>query len=215
MPTITTTEAFIVDGVATTALEQRLYDTAMFLGDGSNIGVRGGVVRHADTSLAVSVNGSDQVTIQAGACVIPGASGQGVWRGALAAATSAVGITARNSTNPRIDLVVAQATGTNITFKTIDGTPAASPSAPALPAQHIELARITVPPVAGGAVTVDSSWRATPPAWAARCTSRRRPGFPGPATRRASALSRSPPASSTSGTARLGSRRGARLSPRG
>lgn len=159
MPTIATTEAFIVDGVQTTATEQRLYDTAMFLGDGTANGVRGGVVRHGDNSLAVSVNGADQVTIQAGACVIPGAAGEGVWRGTLAAATSAVGLAARNSTNPRIDLVVAQATGTNITFKTIDGTPGASPSPPALPAQHIELARLTVPAVGGGAVTVDSTWR--------------------------------------------------------
>lgn len=159
MPTIATTEAFIVDGVATSALEQRLYDTAMFAGDGSNNGVRGGIAYHGSTSLGVTVNGSDQVTVQAGAVVIPAGTGQGVWRGTLAAATSAVALTARNSTNPRIDLVVAQATGTTLVIKTIDGTPAASPVAPALPAQHIELARLTVPQVAGGAVTVDSSWR--------------------------------------------------------
>lgn len=159
MPTIATTEAFIVDGVATSALEQRLYDTAIFLGDGSNNGIRGGICFHGPTSLGVTVNGSDQVTVQAGACVIPAGTGLGVWRGTLAAATSAVALTARNATNPRIDLIVAQATGTNLTVKTIDGTPAASPVAPALPAQHIELARVTVPPVAGGAVTVDSSWR--------------------------------------------------------
>lgn len=157
MPTITTVDASWVNTVANDDAELRRFDTAMFLGDGSSNGVRGGIVRHGDTSLAVSVNGSDQVTVQPGAWVIPAATGLGVYRGALSAATAATAITARNATNPRIDLVVVQAPGI---VKTIDGTPGASPSAPALPAQHIELARITVPAVGGGAVTVDSTWRA-------------------------------------------------------
>ncbi|HEY0889380.1 MAG TPA: hypothetical protein VGE38_07205 [Nocardioides sp.] len=160
MPTITTVDATWDTGVTMDAAELRRADTAMFLGDGAANGVRGGIVRHGDTSLAVSVNGSDQVTVQPGAFAIPAATGLGVYRGALSAATSAVALTARNGTNPRIDLVVIQVTGTNATVKTIDGTPGSSPSAPALPAQHIELARVTVPQVGGGAVTVDSSWRA-------------------------------------------------------
>lgn len=159
MPTITTVDATWDTGVTMDASELRRADTAMFLGDGSNNGVRGGICRHGSTSLGVTVNGSDQVTVQAGAAIIPAATGLGVYRTSLGAATSAVALTARNATNPRIDLVVIQVTGTNATVKTIDGTPAASPSAPALPAQHIELARLTVPQVAGGAVTVDSSFR--------------------------------------------------------
>lgn len=159
MPTITTVDAAWDTGVTLDAAELRRADTTGFLGDGSANGVRGGVVRHGDTSLAVSVNGSDQVTVQAGAFVVPAATGLGCYRGSLAAATSAVALTARNATNPRIDLVAVQVTGTSAVVKTIDGTPAASPSAPALPAQHIELARLTVPQVAGGAVTVDSTWR--------------------------------------------------------
>lgn len=160
MPTITTVEATWDTGTTYDAAELRRADSTMFLGDGSASGVRSGIVRHGDTSLAVSVNGSDQVTVQAGAFVIGAATGLGVYRGALSAATSAVALAARNGTNPRIDLIVIQATGTNATVKTIEGTPGASPSAPALPAQHIELARVTVPQVGGGAVTVDSTWRA-------------------------------------------------------
>lgn len=157
MPTITTVDASWVNAVANDDAELRRFDTTMFLGDGSNNGVRGGIVRHGDTSLGVTVNGSDQVTVQAGAWVIPAATGLGVYRGALSAATAATALAARNATNPRIDLIVVQAPGI---VKTIEGTPGASPTAPALPAQHIELARVTVPAVGGGAVTVDSTWRA-------------------------------------------------------
>lgn len=160
MPTITTVDATWDTGVTMDAAELRRADTTMFLGDGSANGVRGGIVRHGDTSLAVTVNGSDQITVQPGAFVVPAATGLGVYRGSLSAASAATGIAARNATNPRIDLVVIQATGTNATVKTIDGTPGASPVAPALPAQHIELARLTVPATGGGAVTVDSTWRA-------------------------------------------------------
>ncbi len=159
MPTITTVDATWDTGVTMDASELRRADTAMFLGNGADNGVRSGIVRHGDTSLAVAVNGSDQVTVAAGAFVIASALGLGVYRGSLPAATSAVALTARNGTNPRIDLVVIQVNGTNATLKTIDGNPSSSPTAPALPAQHIELARLTVPQVGGGAVTVDSSWR--------------------------------------------------------
>lgn len=159
MPTITTVDATWDTGVTMDAAELRRSDSAMFLGDGTANGVRGGVVRHGDSSLAVSVNGSDQITVQPGAFVIPAAAGLGVYRGALSAATAATAIATRNGTNPRIDLVVIQATGTNATVKTIEGAPSASPTAPALPALHIELARLNVPKVGGGAVTVDSTWR--------------------------------------------------------
>lgn len=160
MPTITTVDAAWTPSPTTfTDAEARRFDTAMFLGDGSNNGVRGGVVRHGDSSLAVTVNGSDQITVQAGAFVIPAATGLGVYRGALSAATAATGIAARNGTNPRIDLVVIEATASGAVVKTIEGTPSASPSAPALPAQHIELARLTVPALGGGAVTVSNDFR--------------------------------------------------------
>lgn len=160
MPTITTVDATWDTGVTMDAAELRRADSAMFLGDGSNNGVRGGVVYHGPTSLGVTVNGSDQVTVQAGAFVIPAGTGLGVYRGALSAATTATALASRNATNPRIDLIVIQATGTNATVKTIEGTPGAVPTAPSLPVQHIEIGRVNVPATGGGAVTVDLSWRA-------------------------------------------------------
>jgi hypothetical protein len=164
MPTLTTVDAAWDTGITLDHAELRRADTTMFLGDGSSNGVRGGIVRHGDTSLAVTVNGSDQVTVQPGAFVVPAATGLGVYRGSLQSAVgpgAGTAVSARNGTNPRIDLVVIQVgTGTGAIVKTIDGTPSSSPVAPALPAQHIELARLTVPQVGGGAITVDSTWRA-------------------------------------------------------
>ena len=158
MPTITTVDVAWTPGpVEFTDAEARRFDTAMFLGDGSANGVRGGIVRHGSTSLAVSVNGSDQVTVQPGVCVIPAATGLGVYRGALSAATTATAIDPRNATNPRIDLVVFRSTGA---VDIITGTPGSSPSAPALPSGAVELGRLNVPAVSAGAVTVDSTWRA-------------------------------------------------------
>lgn len=160
MPTITTVDATWTNAMTMDEAELRRADTTMFLGNGTANGVRGGVVRHGDTSLAVSVNGSDQVTVQPGAAVIPAATGLGAHRTSLPAATAATGLTARNATNPRIDLIVIQMVSGAAVVRTVDGTPSSSPSAPALPASSIELARVTVPPVGGGAVTVDSTWRA-------------------------------------------------------
>lgn len=160
MPTITTVDATWTNAMTMDEAELRRADTTMFLGDGSANGVRGGVVRHGDTSLAVSVNGSDQVTVQPGAAVIPAATGLGAYRTSLASATAAVGLASRNATNPRIDLIVIQIVSGAAVVRTVDGTPGSSPTAPALPASSIELARVTVPAVGGGAVTVDSTWRA-------------------------------------------------------
>lgn len=160
MPTITTVDAAWTPApVEFTHVEARLFDTAIFAGDGSPNGVRGGVVYHGPDSLKVTVDGTDRVSVGAGAVVIPAATGLGVYRAALAAGTTAEPLTPRNSTNPRIDLIVAQATGTNVTLKTIDGTPGASPSAPDLPAQHVEIARVNVPKLGPGAITVDQTWR--------------------------------------------------------
>lgn len=159
MPTITTVDAAWTSGITMDEGELRRAETTSFLGDGSNNGVRGGIVRHGDNSLAVAVNGSDQITVQSGAFVIPGATGLGVYRGSLPATTSAVGITARNATNPRIDLIVIQIVSGQAQVRTVDGTASSSPTAPAMPANAIEIARLNVPRVANGAVVVDTSWR--------------------------------------------------------
>lgn len=163
MPTFSTVDATWTTSMTMDQDELKRADTTGFLGDGTANGVRSGVVRHADTSLAVTVNGSDQVTVQPGAFVIAAPTGLGCYRGSLPAAVgpgAGTALTARNATNPRIDLVVIQMSSGSAIVKTIDGTPSSSPVAPALPAQHIELARLTVPAVGGGAVTVDSTFRA-------------------------------------------------------
>ena len=155
--------------VAFNAQELRRADAALLGGDGTAFGVRGGIVRHGDNSLAVTVNSSDVVTVQPGAVVIPANSGvgNGAYRAALGAAETG-NLAARNATNPRIDLVVFRVLDTDVVgshgaftgrIEVIAGTPAASPVAPALPSLAVELARITVPASAGGSATVDSSNR--------------------------------------------------------
>lgn len=150
--------------------ELRRADSALWVGEGSTpLGVLGGIARHNDNSLAVTVNSSDVVTVQPGAVAVPGNSGtaNGVYRFANPAADTGT-LTARNATNPRIDLVVARAYDTSVVaghgafkgqIEIITGTPAASPVAPTLPALAVELARITVPASGGGTATVDNSFR--------------------------------------------------------
>jgi hypothetical protein len=155
--------------VSLDAGELRRADSAIFGGDGAAFSVRGGIVRHGDTSLAVTVDGSDVVTVQPGAVVIPGnaVSGSGCYRAALSAATTG-SLTARNATNPRVDLLVFRQMDTDVVaghgaytarIELIAGTPSATPSAPSLPSMAVELARITVPATGGGSATVDSTFR--------------------------------------------------------
>lgn len=149
--------------------ELRRADSTIFAGDGSAFGVSGGIVRHGDTSLAVTVDGSDNVTIQAGAVVIPGnaVAGTGCYRFALGAAVTNA-LPARDATNPRIDTIVAQARDTDVVgthgaytgrLAVISGTAAATPAAPSIGTMAVELARITVPATGGGSSSVDSSHR--------------------------------------------------------
>lgn len=171
MPLPVSMDATWLDGsVSFNAQELRRADSALFYGEGSaGLGVQGGIARHSDTSLAVTVNASDVVTVQPGAVVIPGnfGTGNGVYRTALASAETGT-LTARNATNPRIDLVVFRVLDTSVVaghgaytgrIEIIAGTPAASPVAPSLPTLAVELARITVPIAGGAAATVDSSFR--------------------------------------------------------
>lgn len=149
--------------------ELRRADATMFAGVGSAFGVGGGITRHGDNSLSVSVDGSDVVTVQPGTWVAPGnaVSGSGCWRYGLSAAITG-SLAARNATNPRITLVVARALDTSVVgshaaykgrIEFIDGTPAASPTVPTLPTMAVELARITVPNTGGGAASVDLTHR--------------------------------------------------------
>lgn len=149
--------------------ELRRADGALFAGDGSALGARGGIVRHGDTSLLVSVSASDVVTIQPGPVVIPGnaVSGTGCYRSALAAAVTG-NLAARDATNSRIDLVVFRQLDTDVVgshaaytarIEILAGTPSSTPSAPALPSMAVELARIPVPVSGGGNASVDLSRR--------------------------------------------------------
>lgn len=142
--------------------ELRRADAAMF--------ATPGIVRTGASSLDVSVDGSDTVTVQPGPVVISGESavtGTGFYRSALAAAVSGT-LAARDATNGRIDLVVFQMYDTDVTpadgaytarVRIIAGTPSATPAVPALPSKAVELARVTVPVLGGAAASVDASYR--------------------------------------------------------
>lgn len=156
-------------GASLDAGELRRADAAIFAGNGSALGTTGGVSRHGDTSLSVSVDGSDVATIQPGAVVIPGnaVSGTGCYRFAVANSISGA-LTARNGTNPRIDLVIIRYLDTDVVgthgaytgrVEVIAGTPGSVPGVPTLPSMAVELARVTVPVLGGGAATVDLSHR--------------------------------------------------------
>lgn len=147
--------------------ELRRADAALLAGDTG--AAWGGIARHSDNPIDVTVNGSDVVTVNPGAFVIPGnaVAETGVYRGSLAALQTG-SLAARNATNPRITLVVVRALDTSVVvghaaykgrIEFVDGTPAASPVAPALPQMAVELARITVPQTGGGTATVDKSFR--------------------------------------------------------
>lgn len=157
----------LASGQQLDAGELRRADAALVAGGGGS--PWGGIARHSDTEFDVTVNGSDVVTVQPGAVVIPGnaVAESGIYRSSLDAAQSG-SLAARNATNPRIDLLIFRAMDTDVVaghaaykgrIELVTGTPAASPSAPALPTMAVELARITVPQTAGGAATVDTSFR--------------------------------------------------------
>lgn len=141
--------------------ELRRADAAMY--------VAAGVVRDSATALAVSVDGSDVVTVKAGGWVIPGnaVAGSGVWRGGIAVDVTA-NLAARDATYGRIDLVVARQLDTDVVsthgaytgrVQILTGTPSASPAVPVLPSMAVELGRITVPASGGAPASVDSSHR--------------------------------------------------------
>lgn len=167
-----------------TDVELRRLDAVLVAGAGDTsdpLKVRGGIARHASNSLAVTVDVSDVVTLQAGGVVIPGddTAGNGAYRAALAASQTQT-LSARHASWSRIDLVVFEVIvgGTQAQPRIIAGTPAASPTAPAKPTRAVELARITVPPTGGGAASVDSSLRtfAAAAGGVIPCTSATRPG---------------------------------------
>lgn len=119
---------------------------------GFKVSQSGGVRGSGD--LVVTQNGTPNMTVQvsAGEVYIPGTSTtyQGMYYGLNDGAIS-LSLSASDPTNPRIDLVAAviqdstYAGGANQwVLQLITGSPAATPSVPALPASAIAIARIAV-----------------------------------------------------------------------
>jgi hypothetical protein len=119
------------------------------------------------SSLAVTAQGSPNMTVNVaqGWAGIVGTtqSNMGVYVG-YNDATTVLTITTANPTNPRIDRIVmtvndAYYTGSvnNVVFQVLAGTPAGSPTAPAIPANSISLATIAV----GAGVSVINSGNIT------------------------------------------------------
>lgn len=119
----------------------------------SAFGYRPGIAQAADW--AVSQNGTPNmsVNVAAGRGLVDGSesSAQGMYFCQASTVTNVV-ISASNPTNPRRDLIVGRirdneyATGPTSTFaiEVITGTPAASPSDPAAPANTLVIARVLV-----------------------------------------------------------------------
>ena len=140
------------------AAELRRADAAMF----ASAGVASG--------LAVSVDGSDVVTVTRGQAVISGddaVAGTGVYRAGIGSSVTG-SLEARDATNSRIDLVVFRQYDTDVVgshgkfaseIEIIKGTPSATPAVPSKPSMAVELARITVPASGGGAASVNSANR--------------------------------------------------------
>lgn len=156
------------------ATELRRADAALLAGSAA-FEVHAGIVPHGDptTVLKTSVDGSDVATVTPGAVVLPGnfEAGQGPYRAGFGGAPSAAHtqtLTPRDATNARMDLVVARMLDSDVAtahgaktarIEIIPGTPSATPGVPALPSMAVELDRITVPAVGGGAATVNGAFR--------------------------------------------------------
>ncbi len=137
-------------------------------GDSTALGGRGGVVRHSDTSLLVTVNSADVITIQPGSVVIPGnaVSASGVWLASLPVATT-ITLDARHVTNPRVDLVVIRQLDVDVVpthgvkraqVEVLTGTPDPSPVAPAVPSMAVEIGRVQVYPAGGATALADRTF---------------------------------------------------------
>lgn len=155
--------------VSVPSAEMRRSQAAVFAGaDNVTLGGRGGIVRHADASLAISVNASDVLTILRGSAVIPGnaVAASGVWLASLLSTTT-ITLDPRHVTNPRVDLVIIRQLDVDVVpthgvrqaqVEVLTGTPDPAPGAPALPSMAVELGRVTVFPQGGAAATVDRSY---------------------------------------------------------
>lgn len=115
---------------------------------------RGGVVLGMGGSLAVTQNGSPNmsVNVASGQVYVPGTEGtkQGTYV-CVNDATKNITITAADGSNPRIDIIVAKVQDTlysgavnSWSLVVVTGTPAGSPAVPTAPANSVTIAQIAV-----------------------------------------------------------------------
>lgn len=126
-------------------------------------GRSGRQVNNSGLAVTVDSTGAGAVSVSAGAGVIyDGAFAVGgAWRFVLPTAKTGIALAARpGSGTSRIDLVVARIYDTGgstpvkeLKIEVVTGAPNATPSAPALPALSIELARLTVSSTSGAAIS--------------------------------------------------------------
>lgn len=142
-----------LDASTDTGLTLRLYDTGTKfqpVGTASQLATLGGVIPASFAALGVTASGAAMtVTVNAGLCVVPyTTAGQGAARFGLMQ-QGTLTVASNSSGNPRIDLIVAQvhdvaSSSSFADVNIITGTPAASPSPPAVPANAIALAQVAV-----------------------------------------------------------------------
>lgn len=143
------------DGVQVAAQDLRLQSTAAHLTAASPLGATGiaarpGVRFAPGNPLLVSASSGMNISVAAGFAFVQGTASAtaGMYEGCLDT-TSTLTVTTSDPTNPRIDNVIVRFidNGNNTSTGTVEitaGTPAASPVAPALPANSLLLATIAV-----------------------------------------------------------------------
>lgn len=120
-------------------------------GSGNTLGIGSGVKAAAGSPMKVINSSGLSVTVNTGQCAIQGSAAlnSGTYFVTLDAAATLT-CTAADTVNSRIDAVCVSVTDLGTSSSTsvvqiVTGTPASSPSAPALPANSIPLCYITVP----------------------------------------------------------------------
>jgi len=151
------------DGVAITAQQERQAKAAMYApGRGRRLGGRSGF--RVDTPDTVLTATSTTWTLGPCAAMIdPEATTHQGFYGWANDANVTGTVTAAHDTNPRKDIVYIQVNDSGVdssgektaNVKYLAGTPAVTPSAPALPARSFLVGTITVPQVGGGSPTVE------------------------------------------------------------
>ena len=140
-------------------------------GTASAVAPLGGVFTGLSAAMQVIAGTGLQVKVNAGYCAVPHpTTGHGVYLFGTMTQTALTVATA-DGTHPRIDIVVARVndlgnSSSDCDVDIINGTPAASPVAPATPAACLLLAQVLVPTSASSIVTGDitdeRTWTAPP-----------------------------------------------------